>query len=139
MLIHVSPNNPKPMYEQIIHEIQRLIVRRMLQPHEMLPSIRELSKGLTISAITIRRAYQELEQSGFIYTRAGRGSFVAPLSEDDLMIWKMNQVKDLLTTSIKRAKTLDITEEDFHQMTKKLWKNVGNNRLNRRGGENDNE
>src|SRR5699024_1794140 len=96
VLIHVSPNNPKPMYEQIVDEIQRLIAMRVLEPDELLPSIRQLSKELTTSAITIRRAYQELEGSGFIYTRAGRGSFVAQLSEDDIMAWKMKQVQEPL-------------------------------------------
>jgi len=124
VLIHVSPNNPKPMYEQIVDEIQRLIAMRVLEPDELLPSIRQLSKELTTSAITIRRAYQELEGSGFIYTRAGRGSFVAQLSEDDIMAWKLKQVQEPLTISIQQAKRLNLSEEQFHQMINKLWKNI---------------
>ncbi|MEN1968655.1 GntR family transcriptional regulator [Lentibacillus sp. N15] len=121
MLIHLSPNNPKPMYEQVVDEIERLIATGIMAPGEMLPSIRALSKELMTSGITIRRAYQELERSGFIYTRAGKGSFVSSLSETKLTQWKMSQVQEPLRESIQRAKNLQLSEAQFLKVTKQLW------------------
>lgn len=139
MLIHVSPNNPMPMYEQITSEIQRLIVNGMLEADEMLPSIRELSKQLTTSAITVRRAYQELENSGFIYTRAGKGSFVAQMSHENVMDWKMKQVQEPLIISIEQAQKLDVSREQFHQITEWLWEEIKAEKSNSRGGLTDDE
>lgn len=121
MLIHISASNPKPMYEQVVDEIQRLIVTGQLQQDEMLPSIRELSTDLRTSAITIRRAYQELEREGFIYTRAGKGSFVARLSAEKLMQWKMEQVKQPLWEAVLQAKRLDLTEEQVRELFADMW------------------
>ena len=121
MLIHLSPNNPKPMYEQIVHEIQRLIVSRHMEAGEMLPSIRELSKELTTSAITVRRAYHDLESSGFIYTRAGKGSFVADLNEADLLEWKRKQVEEPLQEAIRQAQMLGLPESEALQLFSALW------------------
>lgn len=121
MLIHVSETSPKPMYEQVTGEIQRLIATGKMRPGESLPSIRELSKELMTSGITIRRAYQELERSGFIYTRAGKGSFVAKLSEEKLAQWKLAQVREPLLESIMQAKKLDLEEKEFQDLIKHMW------------------
>ncbi|MFC4620099.1 GntR family transcriptional regulator [Camelliibacillus cellulosilyticus] len=139
MLIHLSATNPKPMYEQVVEEIQRLIVSGEMAVGEMLPSIRELSKELKTSGITIRRAYQELERSGFIFTRAGKGSFVASLEQDLLREWKMEQVQSPLWDSIAQAKKLGMTANDLHQMIDQLWEKVdqGKGTTDNQGGPND--
>lgn len=116
------------MYEQVVEEIQRLIVTKMMEADVMLPSIRELSKELTTSGITIRRAYQELERSGFIYTRAGKGSFVSSLSEAKLTEWKMEQVQEPLRESIQQAKRLGLSEAQFQAMMKQMWGNPNRGR-----------
>ncbi|GAA0429014.1 GntR family transcriptional regulator [Lentibacillus halophilus] len=124
MLIHISQTSSTPMYEQVIEEIQRLIAMGHMDPGEMLPSIRELSKQLMISGITIRRAYQELEQTGFIYTRKGKGSYVAKLSDERLAQWKMKQVRGPLLESVLQAKKLHLREDEFHELIKRMWKEV---------------
>ncbi|ALX48586.1 GntR family transcriptional regulator [Lentibacillus amyloliquefaciens] len=121
MLIHISQTSSIPMYEQVISEIQWLIVVGHMEPDEMLPSIRELSKELMTSGITIRRAYQELERSGFIYTRKGKGSFVSTLSEERLSQWKMEQVREPLLESVMQAKKMNLEEEEFHNLIKHIW------------------
>lgn len=77
MLIRLSHHNPLPLYEQITAEIRRKIIAGELRGGDPLPSIRQLAADLTTSVITTKRAYQELEQEGLIYTRPGMGSFVA--------------------------------------------------------------
>ncbi|TRM12159.1 GntR family transcriptional regulator [Lentibacillus cibarius] len=124
MLIHISQTSSTPMYEQVIGEIQRLIAMGHMEPGEMLPSIRELSKQLMTSGITIRRAYQELEQTGFIYTRKGKGSYVAKLSDERLAQWKMEQVRGPLSESVLQAKKLHLKEEQFHDLIRHMWKEV---------------
>lgn len=77
MLISISHQNPTPLYEQIVSEVRRKILAGELKAGDHLPSIRQLAADLTTSVITTKRAYQELEGEGLIYTRAGMGSFVA--------------------------------------------------------------
>jgi GntR family transcriptional regulator len=81
MLIILSPQNPTPFYQQIVEQIKNKIFSGEFESHEALPSIRQLAKELTTSVITTKRAYEELEREGFIYTRAGKGSFVSPVDK----------------------------------------------------------
>ena len=77
MDILLSNTGGQPIYEQVASQIKNQIISGALQPGEMLPSIRSLAKDLKISVITTKRAYDELEQEGFIYTVAGKGCYVA--------------------------------------------------------------
>ena len=67
-----------PIYEQIYSQIKQQIIDGTLQENEMLPSIRGLAKDLRISFIITKRAYEELEKDGFLYTLPGKGCYVAP-------------------------------------------------------------
>lgn len=75
--ITISQNDPRPLYLQVIEQVKRRVAVGDLQPGSELPSIRELAAGLTVSVITIKRAYLELEREGVIVTRQGKGSVVA--------------------------------------------------------------
>lgn len=76
-MIHVDYRDARPIYEQVKEHFRRLIVQEVLSVDEKLPSVRELAAALTINPNTIQRAYRDLEQEGYIYTIAGKGSFVA--------------------------------------------------------------
>lgn len=77
MYIFVDNKRDAPIYEQIYAQIKGQIISGELSEDEVLPSIRNLAKDLRISVITTKRAYEELEAEGFIYTVAGKGCFVA--------------------------------------------------------------
>ena len=77
MDIIISNSSSQPIYEQISTQIKNQIISEKLTEGDALPSIRSLAKDLRISVITTKRAYDELEQEGFIYTVAGKGCFVA--------------------------------------------------------------
>ncbi|MDD3643833.1 MAG: GntR family transcriptional regulator [Candidatus Krumholzibacteria bacterium] len=77
MFIVISHSNPDPMHKQVTDQVKDAIARGLLSAGEKLPSIREMSRELSISPITIKRSYRDLEREGFIVTRAGLGSFVA--------------------------------------------------------------
>lgn len=67
----------KSIYEQIVDRLKELIISDILKPEEKLPSVRELSRNLTVNPNTIQKAYRELEHQGYIYTASGLGTFVA--------------------------------------------------------------
>ena len=78
MTIWIDNRSGTPIYDQIYTQIRRQIVGGELKENEVLPSIRGLAKDLRISFITTKRAYEELEKEGFLYTVPGKGCFVAP-------------------------------------------------------------
>ena len=78
-MITINTRDPRPIYVQIKEGLCRLILSGALQTGERLPSVRELAGQLAINPNTIQRAYRELEHEGFIYSMAGKGSFVSPL------------------------------------------------------------
>lgn len=74
--IILNPAADKPMYEQIKERIRQAVINGELSDNEMLPSVRLLAAQLNVSAITVKRAYSDLEHEGIIYTSAGKGTFV---------------------------------------------------------------
>ena len=78
MNIFIDNKNGAPIYDQIYSQIKNLIISGELAENDPLPSIRFLAKDLRISVVTTKRAYDELEREGFIYTQPAKGSFVAP-------------------------------------------------------------
>ena len=76
-MIHLNSRDPRPIYEQIMDNLRRLIISGGVAPGERLPSVRELAAQLAINPNTIQRAYTELEQEGYIYSIPGKGSFAA--------------------------------------------------------------
>ena len=97
LFIVVSPLNPDPMYKQITDQVKDAIASGGLQPETKLPSIREMSRELRISEITIKRAYSDLENEGFIITRSGLGSYVAEINRDKLRQDKWQEIqKDII-------------------------------------------
>ncbi len=92
MELIIRNTSNQPIYEQISSQIKAQILSGSLQPGEARPSIRALAKDLRISVITTKRAYDELEADGFLYTVAGKGCFVA---ERNLELLREQQRKDL--------------------------------------------
>ena len=76
-MIQLNYRDSKPIYEQIKDGLRRLVVSGAVKQDEKLPSVRELATNLSINPNTIQKAYRELEQEGYIYTIAGKGSFAA--------------------------------------------------------------
>ena len=113
LFIVVSPLNPDPMYKQITDQIKDAIASGQLQPETRLPSIREMAKELKISAITIKRAYSDLEKEGYIYARSGLGSYVAGINKDRLRKEKLKEIKGDLKKILKTAEKFDISEKEI--------------------------
>ena len=95
-----------PIYTQIYTQIRAQITDGTLKADEALPSIRNLAKDLRISVITTKRAYEELEKEGYIYTIAGKGSFVSPLNMSFLKEEKLRQIESHMTEIMTAAAAL---------------------------------
>lgn len=124
MIINLSPQNPAPLYHQIVEQIKAKIIAGEMKPHEPLPSIRRLAKEVTTSVITTKRAYEELEREGFIYTRAGMGSFVSPLdkgAQKKEALHKLTlRLQDALEESISLGVTVDEATKAFQKALRKM-------------------
>jgi len=112
MFIVVSPLNPDPMYKQITDQIKDAIATKVLKPETKLPSIREMSKELKISIITIKRAYTDLEKEGYIFTRSGMGSFVADVKTEQLRLDKLSEIKEDMRKILKSGEKFNISAGD---------------------------
>jgi len=77
-MLPLDPNDPRPLYVQIMDEVRRGILRRSLQADDPLPSVRELARDLRVNPNTVQQAYRELEREGLVYVRRGQGTFVSP-------------------------------------------------------------
>lgn len=110
----------QPIYDQISSQIKAQIIAGKLAPGDTLPSIRALAKDLKISVITTKRAYDELEAQGFLYTVAGKGCFVA---EKNLDLVREQRLKDLeahLAAAAELAKSCNVSQEELHEMLRIL-------------------
>lgn len=80
----LSNTSGKPIYRQLFEQISAQIIKGELKKDSCLPPIRTVARELRISVIPVKKAWEELERGGFIYTMVGRGSFVAPLQPHEL-------------------------------------------------------
>ena len=113
MFIVISPVNPDPLYKQVTDQVKDAIASGTLKPETKLPSIREMSKELKISIITIKRAYSDLEREGYIITRAGMGSFVADVNKVTLRLERMAEIKADVKKILKRGIKFNISAADI--------------------------
>ena len=90
----------QPIYDQISAQLKSQIISGTLQPGEALPSIRALAKDLKISVITTKRAYDELESEGFLYTVAGKGCFVAEKNLDLIREQRLKELEEHLSAAV---------------------------------------
>ena len=103
MNIIISNANNQPIYEQIYLQIKSAIISEKLKEGDVLPSIRNLAKDLRISVITTKRAYDELEKDGYIYSVAGKGSYVAEKNTELLREAHLKQIEEYMRKIIQLA------------------------------------
>ena len=115
MEIYISNSSGVPLYAQITEQIRAKILSGELQEGEMLPSIRLLAKELRISVITTKRAYEDLEQAGFIYTLPGKGSFVAPQNPEIHREEALRTVEGHLQRAVDAAVAGGISPEEVRE------------------------
>lgn len=106
---------------QIVKQIKAQILKGDLPSGQLLPSIRSLAKDLNISVITTKRAYDELEQAGYIVTVSGKGTYVADLGQEMLRETRLKMVEDKMAEAVSAAKSLGLTLDELHEMLKLIY------------------
>lgn len=125
MKIFINENSPRPIYDQIVQAVKNSIVNRELQTGDMLPSIRSLARDLGISVITTKRAYEELEKQGLIYSEQGKGFFVNKVNQNLLLENRLKEYEKRLRDMIREAKGLGLSPEEVSDMIQMFWDNGG--------------
>ena len=113
MNIFIDNRSGLPIYDQIYSQIKSQIISGALDADEALPSIRGLAKELRISVITTKRAYDELEKEGFIYTIAGKGCFVAPKNTELLREENLRKIEEHMSEIIRLSHSCGLSGEEL--------------------------
>ena len=114
--ILIDNKSGEPIYNQIYSQIKNQIISGELKEDEMLPSIRGLAKDLRISFITTKRAYEELEKEGFIYTLPAKGCYVAPKNVELLREENLKKIEAHIEQIIKLAAACNLSHYDIVEM-----------------------
>ncbi len=121
MTIFIDNKSGDPIYNQIYSQIKHQILNGTLKSDEMLPSIRGLAKDLRISFITTKRAYEELEREGFIYTIPAKGCYVSPQNLELVREEKLKKIEEHLAEIKNLALVCELSEEDLIEMIRFEW------------------
>lgn len=122
-MILLDYRDKRPIYEQIVDKLERLIIGGGLEANYKMPSVRSLAMELSVNPNTIQRAYAQLEQEGYIYTVSGRGSFVAHECE-----WRSGKMKELskeLEEVLGKAREAGMTKEQALEVINRTFKEAG--------------
>lgn len=116
MQLYIDNRSGAPIYDQIYSQIKDAILSGQVTEGEALPSIRALAKDLRISVITTKRAYDELESEGFIYTLPGKGCFVAERSTELLREENLRKIESHMQEIRRLASACRLTENELDEM-----------------------
>ena len=120
MELFIDNKSGAPIYEQICEQVRAQIVSGALKEDEPLPSIRALAKDLRISVITTKRAYDELEREGFLYTVAGKGCFVAQKNLELVREEHLRKIETHLSEALRIAAQAGIDKNEVASMLRLL-------------------
>ena len=121
MLILIDNKSGAPIYDQIFTQIKGHILSGELKQDEALPSIRGLAKDLRISVITTKRAYEELERAGFLYTVPGKGSFVSAKNQELLREEHLKKIEEHMTAIADLARGAGLGRGEVLEMWDLIW------------------
>lgn len=111
-----------PLYEQIKNAIKENILKNKVGEGEQLPSVRTLSKDLKVSILTVKKAYDELEEEGFVESRQGLGTFVAGKDSEVKREELQKKLENHLQEAIKLSADLDLDKETILELFEFLYK-----------------
>ena len=116
MKIIINTSLMVPIYEQIVDQIKMLIRNGELKENDNLPSVRTLSKELKISALTVKKAYDNLESEGFTVTVHGKGTYVAATNTELLLEEQKKELEANLEQAIQKGRRCGISDEDIKSL-----------------------
>lgn len=121
MNLYIDNKSGVPIYDQIYTQIKNQIISGELETDAPMPSIRGLARDLRVSVITTKRAYEELEQEGFLYAVPAKGFFVAPKNTELLREEHLKQIEEHLTHAVQLAAGCGLDKKGLREMLDLLW------------------
>lgn len=125
MNIIISNVSEIPIYQQLKNQIKEAILTGEIQDGDLLPSIRKLANETRVSVLTTRRAYDELEEEGYIKTVHGKGTFAISNNLELLKEARLRQVEEKLIEAYQIGKAIGVTKEDMQTMMNILYDENG--------------
>lgn len=116
MKIIINHTSMQPIYEQITSQIKAMIIDNTLKEEEMLPSVRTLARELKVSALTVKKAYDFLEEEGFVVTVHGKGSFVAKNNQNLLMEERKREIEIELEEVIWKGRNSGLSDQEIREL-----------------------
>lgn len=116
MEIIINHTSMQPIYEQIADRIKAMVMEGKLKEGEMLPSVRTMAKELKISALTVKKAYDFLEEEGFVVTVHGKGSFIAEHNQNLMMEERRKETEAALEQVIRRSRQGGLSDEEIREL-----------------------
>lgn len=124
MKIMIQSSSMVPIYEQIVEQIKALILNGTLKENDALPSVRSLSKDLRISALTVKKAYDFLEEEGLTVTVHGKGTYVAHPDSSRLLKEYQKEIEETLETAFRKGKQYGLSREELTEMAELILDDV---------------
>lgn len=116
MKIIINSSSMVPIYEQIVDQVKAQIVSGDLKENDILPSVRGLAKDLKISALTVKKAYDNLEQDGFTVTVHGKGTYVAAANPERMKEEQMRSVEAELDWTVQKARRCGLADAEIRKI-----------------------
>lgn len=113
MKLIINHSSMQPIYEQISGQIKEKIMHGEMKEGEILPSVRTLAKELRVSALTVKKSYDALEQEGFITTVHGKGSFVSSANQEQMLEEKRREVEAELEGAIRKGRSCGMNDQEI--------------------------
>ena len=111
----INHTSMEPIYEQIIAQIKAEVIEGRMTAGDALPSVRTLSRELKISALTVKKAYDNLEEEGLVVTVHGKGSFIAAANQELLMEERRKELEKELEAAVQKARTGGLTAKEIRE------------------------
>ncbi|MEN8007340.1 MAG: GntR family transcriptional regulator [Candidatus Krumholzibacteriota bacterium] len=118
MQLKLSDMSPLPLREQIVRRIREMVLSGELPEHFQLPSIRGLAREERVGAVTVQRAYEDLEREKMIYPRQGKGFFVAPIDRSDRKEQATRRVTEALRDPLNEARLMGLTDREILKLVR---------------------
>ena len=116
MKIIINSSSMVPIYEQIMDQIKARITAGDLKENDILPSVRTLAKDLKISALTVKKAYDNLEQDGFTVTVHGKGTYVAAANTERMLEEQRREVEEGLEKAVEKGRRCGMNDEEIREL-----------------------
>ena len=116
MKIIINSSSMVPIYEQIMDQIKARITAGDLKENDILPSVRTLAKDLKISALTVKKAYDNLEQDGFTVTVHGKGTYVAAANKERMLEEQRREVEEGLEKAVEKGRRCGMNDEEIREL-----------------------